>query len=339
MKIAILGGGLAGVATAWYLLNSSPLLNFAGSLQLDLYDPLGIAGGASGIAAGILHPYAGLHAKLNRQGKEGYLATCELIEIASKFTSANLITARGQYRLVSTAENDRDYRLAASHYADVDFLTAQAIERQIPSMTSHPGIFIHSSLTIATSLYLESLWQGCVQKGATLQREAITHLSSLDHDLIIIATSFASNQFLETSAISINPVKGQLLEIEWPKNLIAPLATIHGQAYLVMQASKQSAFIGATFEKDFNSPHADLPLTKAQLMPKIAALWPALQEADVITCKAGIRASMPTHQPLIRQVTNQCWVFTGLGSKGLLYHALYAKKLVTAILDQFKLIA
>ncbi len=52
-RYAIIGGGFAGVATAWHLLAhaSSPV-------SIHLFDGAGIAGGASGAAAGLLHPYS-----------------------------------------------------------------------------------------------------------------------------------------------------------------------------------------------------------------------------------------------------------------------------------------
>ena len=52
-RYAIIGGGFAGVATAWHLLAAGQ-----GSIAtLDLFDASGLGGGASGAAAGLLHPY------------------------------------------------------------------------------------------------------------------------------------------------------------------------------------------------------------------------------------------------------------------------------------------
>ncbi len=49
-----MGGGFAGVAAAWHLL----ALTHPRAVGLDLYDAAGIAGGASGAAAGLLHPFS-----------------------------------------------------------------------------------------------------------------------------------------------------------------------------------------------------------------------------------------------------------------------------------------
>ena len=52
-RYAVIGGGFAGVATAWHLLAHAKR-----PVRVDLFDGAGIAGGASGAAAGLLHPYS-----------------------------------------------------------------------------------------------------------------------------------------------------------------------------------------------------------------------------------------------------------------------------------------
>ena len=52
-RYAIIGGGFAGVATAWHLLAAADRA-IAG---IDLFDAAGLGGGASGAAAGLLHPF------------------------------------------------------------------------------------------------------------------------------------------------------------------------------------------------------------------------------------------------------------------------------------------
>ncbi|PPR80403.1 hypothetical protein GOBAR_AA40309 [Gossypium barbadense] len=55
MLYAVLGAGFAGLSVAWHLLKESPKdLN----LHIDLYDEMGIGGGASGVSGGLLHPYS-----------------------------------------------------------------------------------------------------------------------------------------------------------------------------------------------------------------------------------------------------------------------------------------
>jgi glycine/D-amino acid oxidase-like deaminating enzyme len=54
-RYAILGAGFAGISVAWHLLKESPKEL---RLSVDVYDEVGIGGGASGVSGGLLHPYS-----------------------------------------------------------------------------------------------------------------------------------------------------------------------------------------------------------------------------------------------------------------------------------------
>ena len=51
----MVGAGFAGIAAAWHLMKQSSRL---GPTEIHLYDVAGLAGGASGAAAGLLHPFS-----------------------------------------------------------------------------------------------------------------------------------------------------------------------------------------------------------------------------------------------------------------------------------------
>ena len=62
--IAIIGAGLAGLAVAYHILNKNQ------NCTVTLFDQKGIAAGASGIAAGLLHPFVGARSKRNFEADE-----------------------------------------------------------------------------------------------------------------------------------------------------------------------------------------------------------------------------------------------------------------------------
>lgn len=53
-RVAVIGGGFAGLAVSWHLLSTA--CN-ARPVQLHLFDAYGLGAGGSGAAAGLLHPY------------------------------------------------------------------------------------------------------------------------------------------------------------------------------------------------------------------------------------------------------------------------------------------
>ncbi|KAK3289499.1 hypothetical protein CYMTET_3110 [Cymbomonas tetramitiformis] len=80
-RYAIIGGGFAGVSTAWHILQECR--RERRPVQVDLFDCAGIAGGASGAAAGLLHPYT-TRGKFLWNGLAGFDATVELLKVAEE---------------------------------------------------------------------------------------------------------------------------------------------------------------------------------------------------------------------------------------------------------------
>ena len=60
MKLAIVGAGFCGVYAAFLASKES-------NIEITLFDAKGIAAGASGVAAGLIHPFAGRRANKSRE--------------------------------------------------------------------------------------------------------------------------------------------------------------------------------------------------------------------------------------------------------------------------------
>src|SRR5579864_6815899 len=89
MKIAIIGAGLSGLSLAWHLIDSA---------SVTLFDHKGIGGGASGIAAGLMHPYPGQQGLRSFLATEGLLATKRLLAVAQKKSALPLALENGIIR-------------------------------------------------------------------------------------------------------------------------------------------------------------------------------------------------------------------------------------------------
>lgn len=325
-RIAIIGAGYSGLATALYLLQLNR------PLEITLFDPHGIGGEASKISAGILQKYAGLHAKLNRYGEEAEIEALKLIDIASKALGRSVILSKGILRLALTEGQKEDYSRCANQFSDVRWLEpieCQALDKHLPHA---PGIFINSGISIETQGYLEGLFQACKLGGVKHRAEKIQNLADLNHfDVVVSATGALSGQIPELKELKIHPVKGQLIELKWPAHL-PPLAfSIVSQAYICMNKENTRCIIGATYEHNFENGNPDPERAINELLPRAVALYPPLKGAEVLDVKAGLRASTPTHLPIIGHISSNLWIISGLGSRGMLYHALYAKKLVKEI--------
>lgn len=327
MRIAIIGAGFCGLAVAWHLTNK-------GMTNLHLFDSLEIGQGTSGIAAGLLHSYAGAYARKSWRADDGLAATLQLLQVAETALQSSVIAGRGLIRLAISDEQKRDFSLAASCYPDdVHWLTADQCQQRLGYSLSHPqpGIFIDSGLTVDCKKYLQGLWMACAARGVQFQQQSIQSLAQLADFDWIIATTGASKLLSELSSLKITPVKGQVLELRWPEGLPPFAYPVSSQAYLLMHPEGHQCLAGATFERDYDKETPDLPSAITGIMPKLHAFLPELDASHVIGCRAGIRASAAGHRPLLLKISPRCWVLTGMGSKGLLYHALYAEELAAQI--------
>jgi len=326
-KIAIIGAGFTGLAIAQCLMQHPHFSQF----EIEIFDSRRIGTGTSGIASGLLHPYAGAHAKQNWRGKEGFNATKELIEISSQ-TLGRSVTANSQgiLRLAWNESQSADFKLCAERYPnDARWLDAETCQRLAPGSTYKPGLWIHSGLTIYTSLYLKGLWMSCEQSGISFRQKEILSLDELDGwDLVLAATGAETLQLPQLSHLPLSLIKGQILELSWPENIPPLNCALNSQVYILMTETGKTCLVGATYEREAKNADIDLETAKGELLSKAYEIFPPLRASMVLNCFAGMRASAPQHIPLLKEISPKRWILTGMGSKGLLYHALFAKELV-----------
>jgi glycine/D-amino acid oxidase-like deaminating enzyme len=323
MRIAIVGAGFCGLATAWHLLQKH---------EIVIFDPADIGKNTSGIAAGLLHFYAGAHAKKNWHGERGLASTQKLLAVASEALKTPVAYRTGMLRLALTDMQRQDFTLCAQSHNDVRWLETCACQYAIKGIGPYPGIFVDVAFTVNCKLYLKGLWQACANRGAVWEKSGIKSLLDLkDFDRVVATMGAATQTLPECAHLPLRNVKGQILELDWPKHHPPLPYPLNSQAYLLMNPGNNTCLVGATFEKNFSSPDADPSVAIKELRPKLSALFPPLDHAPIISCHAGIRAVTANHLPLIGKISEKCWVLTGMGSKGLLYHALFAEELARQI--------
>lgn len=325
MKIAVVGAGMCGLAASWYLASQSA--------NVTLFDPKGIGHGASGVAAGLLHGYVGAHAKHNWRANEGLSATLDLMKVAEGALGESVFSQSGILRPALNPQQVEDFTLCASRYKDVKWKSAEQCQREVTGIVNCPGLFIESGCEVNCPLYLKGLWLACQRTGNVqleeVQIKSLSQLSSFDY--IVIAMGADIINIKEINHLQFTFIKGQILELKWPSHLPPLPYAINSQAYLLMSPSGETCIAGSTYERKYTNENPDLKTAIADILPKINAFL-NLSEASIIDCRAGIRAIAINRRPVMSQVNSNCWVLGGMGSKGLLYHALCAKTVTAGIL-------
>ena len=127
--------------------------------------------------------------------------------------------------------------------------------------------------------------------------------------------------------LPLHPLKGQLLEIDWPKNLPPLPYTLISEVYLAMSPDSRKAIIGATYEHHFKDASPDPEVAIQELLPKALRLYPKLAGCTIAAVRSGIRATTPSRMPIAKIINDRFSTLTGFGSSGLLYHAHFSKQL------------
>lgn len=326
-RIAIVGAGLCGLAVAWYLSEK-----FSGSITV--FDENGVGGGASGIAAGLLHPFVGAHNKKNHLGDEGFEATKQLIQVAELALGKCVAEYSGLLRLATDDQQLNNYAKAALLYPEIEWKTAAENVKSIPGLQPFPGIFLKNAAVVDTKRYLDGLWIACSTRKVNLQLEKIHSLEQLDkYDVVVITAGAGCKTIVGLEDVKLNLVKGQVLTCSW-SNEHPPLpCALNSYAYLIKGFDGKNCIAGATYEHNYKDSFPDRDFAIAEIIPKVQTYFPEINAANVIDCKAAFRASTPDRKPIMRQFKEKRWILSGMGSKGLLYHALYSKILTNEILS------
>lgn len=323
-RIAIVGAGFAGLALCWYLQQEC-------RCHISVYDGVGIGGGASAISAGLVHPFTGPEARASAAAKEAFQCSRELIQRVVAL-DPTAILSHGILRVALTENQQMAFKQRSVECPELLWLSASEVQRRIPGVVAAPGIWIEQGLVVDSQRYLQGLWSLCEQQGAVFHRETIADLAQLsDYDQVVVTSGFASRRFPELADYGIRGTKGQMLELAWPEELAPLQIALNSDVYIIPTPGSRSCIVGATFEHNFASEAADVAFAESYLRPRAESLLPALQGARLIHCRAGMRATTPSRQPIARHISGRVWALTALGSKGLLYHAWLARKVAGAV--------
>ncbi|KAK9842126.1 hypothetical protein WJX84_004137 [Apatococcus fuscideae] len=186
-RYAVVGAGFAGAAAAWHLMEQSSRL---GPTEIHLYDVAGLAGGASGAAAGLLHPFSPT-GKVLWKGEEAMQAALQLVAAAEAAASRAgcqdlFVWRQSMVRLAATAKQSRQFEKACKQLQQqrqagaVQSIAASPItvaeaRDLLPGLSSSAfdtadlpegsvaGLLIQGGLVLHPSKYIRAVWEATKQ--------------------------------------------------------------------------------------------------------------------------------------------------------------------------------
>ena len=310
MNIAIIGAGFAGLSTAHFLLEEGPV-------SITIFDAKGVGAGASGVCSGLLHPYPGLAARRSQNAHEALLIAKELLKIAEAHTPKQVAARSGILRTCMDSKQREQLHQAINAFGDVEHLEGDTF-------------LIHSGITVHSENYLEGLFASLKKKGVVLEIRKIETLKELEHfDRIVIAAGFGVRAFPECKDLNIKFMKGQSFRMKG--RLMHPTSHI-SKGYIAHLGCSDYFDLGSSYEREFVDDLPNEDVAKKYLQEKIDAL---VECSIILECRAGVRVCNRSHYlPLIAQLNEKAYVFTALGSRGLLYHGLYGRSLSRLLLSK-----
>ncbi len=312
--ISIVGAGFAGLATAFFAASKLPV-------TISVHAPADNRDCASAVATGLLHPFTGPRAA-KAVGVDEALSEAHHLLHAIRGSSP-LFSSAGIFRPALDDKQRENFRISLNKSPkELSWLTPPQ------ELCPHAGLFIHHGLQIYARPYLQALRHACQARGVSFVDEQIWSLDDLPSKSHVVWACGANSLKLPFHReLSLTPVKGQLLCLDLPHGMELPKWALNGKKYLVQEGNQLLA--GATFEHHFSSPAPDLEVAKEKILPSIEQMCPWIQGSPILNCRSGIRVHGPSRpKPICKRLSTREWVLTGFGSKGLLYHALYAQKLI-----------
>jgi glycine/D-amino acid oxidase-like deaminating enzyme len=261
-------------------------------------------------------------------------AARELLEEAEKVLGSPVCERTGLLRIAVTEEQKEHYRKRAEE--DSEALWVEEVRKRVPEAAAASGIWVQNAVTVYSPSYLEGLWRSAEKAGAERAPFSVKTLAELDSfDAIVLAAGAGILEFKEGCGLPLKKTKGQALLCRWPKEKLGPLpCSLLSQGHITPTADPEVCQIGSTYERTFSSAGPD-PKIALLLLEKAALFYPPARDFEVLEIRSGIRISPSLgYRPLAVPISPKTWVFTGLGSRGMLYHALLGKELAKEIVDR-----
>ncbi|KAG0468610.1 hypothetical protein HPP92_017938 [Vanilla planifolia] len=249
-KYAVLGAGFAGLSVAWHLLQQYSSKDSC--MKIDLYDEVGIGGGASGSSGGLLHPYSP-KAKLLWRGAESWKECMKLLTEAERVTGLSasrgtdenqtysfdgpLILRRGILR-PATAEAKMEILKANARNGisscTIEILDGQAAKGLVPSL-SVPldlAVYFPQAMNIHPKRYLQALFVACenfandisstyASTEIKLRKKSVHSLHELDgeYDAVVVCLGAKVGTLPELSGrLPLRTCRGVIAELELLSN-------------------------------------------------------------------------------------------------------------------------
>lgn len=350
-KIAVIGGGIVGSTTAFYLSQTDT--------DVTLYDEE--TGQATSAAAGIICPW--LSQRRNQKwyrlaaGGAAFYPTLmkdigEDLQHSLIYRQVGTLVFKKTPKLLDKLEKiAQKRRIDAPMIGELAVLSPEDIQEKMPLLeTRNPALFASGGAKVDGAQLTQTLKEKAQQNGVVFHKKKVSlHVESMDEspyiindgtrqerfDAVVLAVGAWLPKLLEPLgyAVDIRPQKGQLVELQLDAETdVWPVVMPDGEMDIIPFAGGK-IIVGATHENDKGY---DLEPTKEQLqlmLQEANKLVPELEKATITRTRVGTRAYTSDFAPFFGEVPHapRLYAASGLGASGLTSGPLIARMLTQLI--------
>lgn len=345
MKIGIVGGGIAGLFTAWFLSRAGE--------EVILFDKGECGHGCSWDAAGMLAPVNELEFQELELLRAGVASRQLYLEIEKELGDIGLVKS-GTLEVGLTADDEsylkRLYAFQKEQGLPVEWLTGEAL-RQRESFLSRKlpcGIWSPEDIQVDNRKLVEKLAKENLAMGVSIHDNelvesahfneikkvvASTGKGDYDVDALVVATGTGTIPGLK-SPFKVYPVRGEMLALEAPEfpfleKTVRIRNKVFGNAYVVPKEGR--ILCGSTSEEQGSDP-VNTAGGLLDILRKCYAAVPGIYELSVVETWAGLRPSTLSRQPVLdREKDRPIYHLNGLYRHGILLGPLLGKAMAQLI--------
>lgn len=323
-NIAIVGAGLAGACAAFALHQHA---------HVTVFEAADVARQAFGVTGGLFHPLMTRRARPNWQHEAALEALERLLAEVRDWVAVR----RGLLRVAFVEKQAQDFQEVACMYPHwVRWLAPEAVRKRFAQVQAPYGaLWIPQGGAVSAARLIEVLLE---RSGAPVHRpvrimdwdETTRNVvlrtnegSTYRFDYVILAPGWGYQAHPELARLPLQAVKGQALALTSPPSLRS-LPLVLANVHLV--PSGEQIFVGSTYEPTFT----DLTPSEAQtrwLLEEAIRWVPDVAQSTVVETLTGVRVIRPSRPlPVLSPLPGRqrVWLFSALGSRGLLYAPLLA---------------
>lgn len=340
VDFCILGGGIAGLSLADSLADQN--------IECLVIEKDVIGSGASGTPGGLVNPATGRRAKKTWKAEQCYESIAKNLAKIQSHSDYSFYQTNGVLR---PALFEKMARKMKQQYDDTTWPEGWCqwkSEGQIKEI--HPGIncvdgglWLPIGITVDVGAYLKAYARFlqdtgisiiCGQKPYPILEDDRWIIEVEEEAIVADQLIFATGHTISTSPfwdwLPVNLIKGQVAKFKKMNASLSFSHSISSLGYIARLENDKTFIQGSTYEHDFSNVKPD-EQGEAYLRKRMKRTLPELEnDSQMVVQWAGVRTSTPNYKPLLGKhpAYNNLYLFSGLGSKGLLYGKFLADHFV-----------